>query len=276
LVELANIDVATSIRSNASSYSTPQHSHDNHAMLLLPLTSTMTVNDESLGARRLVERDYFYYVEAGLAHNTCSNRIRQEHIAVYLNKEWQSFLTSGHGLAHARPTASGIWRLSETGNNLSAILARKHARAERDPFGHLGRLVELLAEDCLLTAFTSRPELLGHPGEHGAVLVREAIERIRADLAAPPSLDDLAAELDISRRHLTRLFRDRTGVSVAQFIRSERHREAARLIRETEWSIQQIASQVGLDNSANFATSFRREFGATPSEYRSYTRLARN
>ncbi|MEP3435169.1 MAG: hypothetical protein ABJN75_00060 [Hoeflea sp.] len=90
MVDLSNIEVATCIRCDAINYKTDSHSHDQHAMMLLPVSSTMTVNDEHYGMRRLLERDYFYYVEAGLPHDTWANRSYQEHIAVYLNRDWQS------------------------------------------------------------------------------------------------------------------------------------------------------------------------------------------
>ncbi|POF29128.1 helix-turn-helix protein [Roseibium marinum] len=235
----------------------------------------MTINDEVMGTRRLIEPSYFYYVEAGLSHNTRANRSRQEHIAVYVNSEWQDFLKSTHRDNFSQHKRSGIWNLSKTGVGLARILARKQYETEPDPLNHSNRLVLLLAEDCLMKVQMSEPQLLGHPDEHGTVLVREAIDRIRANLANPLSLEQIAGELEISRRQFTRLFRKRTGRSFAEFVRAERYREAARLLRDTGWSIQQIAFQVGIDNSANFATGFQREIGDTPSSYRAKSALAR-
>ncbi len=70
MVDLANIDAATCIRSDAKNYRMPRHSHDDHAMLLLPITSSISVSDEGDGVHRLVERDYFYYVGAALSDKT--------------------------------------------------------------------------------------------------------------------------------------------------------------------------------------------------------------
>ena len=44
--------------------------------------------------------------------------------------------------------------------------------------------------------------------------------------------------------------------------------QARKLLRETSLAVQVIASDLGYDNAANFATAFRSRFGLSPRDYR--------
>lgn len=43
---------------------------------------------------------------------------------------------------------------------------------------------------------------------------------------------------------------------------------ARRLLEESDWSVERIASPTGFGTAANFRSAFRREVGTTPSTYR--------
>ncbi|TCN38804.1 helix-turn-helix protein [Kribbella orskensis] len=43
---------------------------------------------------------------------------------------------------------------------------------------------------------------------------------------------------------------------------------ARRLLEESDWSVERIASATGFGTAANFRSAFRREVGTTPSTYR--------
>ncbi len=269
MVNLNNAEKVTYVRSIERGYAMPEHVHESHAMLLLPMSATMTISDEESQITRPVEPQFFYFVDAGIPHRTRSNRERQDHLAVYLNAEWQKVVLRESGLVPRARCRSGIWRLTDTGLDLTRILAR-HSD-QRQPFHEVGRsqkIAELLAEVCLALSQTQPPTSLGHPSEHGSALILEALELLRRNLADPPAVDVLAQRLEVSRRHLTRVFRERTGRSIGQFLRHERYSVARRLLVETEWTVQQVAAVVGIENAANFATGFKRQFGVSPSEFR--------
>jgi AraC family transcriptional regulator len=82
------------------------------------------------------------------------------------------------------------------------------------------------------------------------------------------NLDQLAAQVGLSKFHFDRLFKRAIGLSPSRYQIDLRMNEARRLLRETRKSIIDIALDVGYTNPSHFAKLFRRENGLTPSEYR--------
>ncbi|WP_407906387.1 helix-turn-helix domain-containing protein [Escherichia coli] len=72
-----------------------------------------------------------------------------------------------------------------------------------------------------------------------------------------------------SRRHLQRLFRNKTGMSVGDYIRRRRLTRAAMLVRLTGYPLHDIAISVGFDSQPSFNREFRKRFGCSPGIYRS-------
>ena len=58
------------------------------------------------------------------------------------------------------------------------------------------------------------------------------------------------------------------GVTIFEFLREERMKEARHLLASTSLDIQAIALEVGYTSGANFATAFRERFGMSPSAFR--------
>lgn len=91
---------------------------------------------------------------------------------------------------------------------------------------------------------------------------------IDANLASPVTLDDLAGVAGLSRFHLCRAFRETTGFPPHAWLTRARLAAARRLLRGTDLPIGDIARQCGFASPNQFATSFRKGIGVTPSAYR--------
>lgn len=98
--------------------------------------------------------------------------------------------------------------------------------------------------------------------------VRAAIARMRADLAAPLTLADLAAAAGVSTFHFARAFRNAVGEPPLRHRARLRIREACRLLAETDGAIGAIAAQVGYRSPQAFARAFERLCGCAPSLWR--------
>ncbi len=112
-------------------------------------------------------------------------------------------------------------------------------------------------------------------GEIGAQpdeLMAEAQRWLRDRADGPVDLDELTAYLGISRRSLNRRFREASGRPPIRFLQELRIEEASSLLRRSNLSIAEIASRVGYDDAAHFATLYRRLTGQTPSRYRAAVR----
>lgn len=98
--------------------------------------------------------------------------------------------------------------------------------------------------------------------------VAACIERLRQDLSSAPTVHVLARELGMSPTQLTEKFRDEIGESLAKWLLHERLDQACRMIAGGA-PTREVANRLGYSSAQNFATTFRRELGYSPSEYRS-------
>jgi DNA-binding response OmpR family regulator len=105
-------------------------------------------------------------------------------------------------------------------------------------------------------------------------ILRQAMEILRAEMADPPSLLELARRSGTNERILTELFRRHHGMPVFAWLREERYRRACDLLLSTKLSIGEIADAIGYVNAASFTTAFRERYGLTPSAYRNSAGLA--
>lgn len=109
------------------------------------------------------------------------------------------------------------------------------------------------------------PLLAPHSGDP---VISDTIRYIRYHLASKLEIADIAAQVNLSERHLTRLFRQQTGRSVLEFITTERLALACQLLVERKLSVKQVARAVGYPDAHYFTTLFGRKFGKTPTEFR--------
>ena len=102
--------------------------------------------------------------------------------------------------------------------------------------------------------------------------VPEEVTRLRSYVenhyASPITPEDLARVLHCSRSAMYRRFRDCFGVSPSHYINSVRIRRAQFLLTETDRSIGEIATAVGIPDAFYFARLFREITGETATDYR--------
>ncbi|HYG19870.1 MAG TPA: helix-turn-helix transcriptional regulator [Ohtaekwangia sp.] len=84
-----------------------------------------------------------------------------------------------------------------------------------------------------------------------------------------PGLDstDFCKYMGMSQAQLYRKLMALTGMPISDFIQSYRLRKAAVLLRSGEYTIAEVAYQVGFKDPSYFSKCFARHFGATPSQY---------
>ena len=80
-------------------------------------------------------------------------------------------------------------------------------------------------------------------------------------------VEQLCAEVGISRSQLHRKIKEIAGIPTADFIRNIRLNQAARLLREHKVSVADVAYSTGFANQTHFSTVFKKYFGMSPSEY---------
>ncbi|WP_019927735.1 GlxA family transcriptional regulator [Nocardia sp. BMG111209] len=83
------------------------------------------------------------------------------------------------------------------------------------------------------------------------------------------TLEDIAAQANMSSRTLNRRFREQIGTTPLQWLLRSRIRRAQYLLEATDHPIDRIAGQVGFGSPAAFRDRFKRIVGTGPQSYRS-------
>jgi AraC family transcriptional regulator len=99
-------------------------------------------------------------------------------------------------------------------------------------------------------------------------MMRRVRERVYDLQAVTPTVGELAQLAGLSERHLLRLFRERLGVSLVEFVRQARLEKANTLLAASDLPLKEIAYRLGFASHASFATAFRRDAGSTPAAFR--------
>ena len=78
----------------------------------------------------------------------------------------------------------------------------------------------------------------------------------------------MAFELNLSSSQLLRRIKNITGKTATEFIRDTRLQEAAKLIKESQFTASEISFQIGFSSPSYFNKCFHDHFGLTPGEYK--------
>lgn len=101
------------------------------------------------------------------------------------------------------------------------------------------------------------------------VLIERMINIVNTNIANQDfNVETLCGEMGISRTHLHRKMKEIMGITASDFIRNVKLRQACELLKNDDIDIAQIAYAVGFSNSAHFATTFKKHYGVSPSDYR--------
>jgi AraC-like DNA-binding protein len=97
-----------------------------------------------------------------------------------------------------------------------------------------------------------------------------AIERYIKENYTDPSmgLNKISDEFQISESYFSHMFKEKTGVNFSTYLENIRMHEAARLIKETDTSLNELYILVGYNNANSFRRAFKKVYGVTPSAMR--------
>lgn len=105
-------------------------------------------------------------------------------------------------------------------------------------------------------------------------LLKKALTIVDSNIDNPLfGVEKMALEMGMSRTSMHRKIKSITGFSPSEFIRDVRMKKAAQLLINQTDSVAQISLAVGFEDHSYFSKSFKKKFGATPSEYFNSARI---
>ncbi len=101
-----------------------------------------------------------------------------------------------------------------------------------------------------------------------STVVREVIQYLKDNYAQPIRIRDIATQVHMSERHVSRLFLKATNKTIKTYLTDLRLDKACNLLLQMNVPITEVAEQTGYPDMRYFSTLFRRQFGITPSAFR--------
>ncbi|OAJ52313.1 hypothetical protein A6V36_37060 [Paraburkholderia ginsengiterrae] len=255
-------------------YAMPWHWHD-CLMFILPSHGAVELRHEDHRAGIWLSQDRFAVVPSGRAHQTRAGCATHTHVALYLTSDALQKLDAGVGSLsefHRRTRTPILVRRTAAIRTLQELSLQIDVKTYGSAATRQALSSALLMQ-CIGEVIAGTTEPGNSPGAHGMALVAdlEAFVARHADQDIP--LDVLEERFGVSRRHITRLFRQGTGLSIGEFQQRKRYESACRLLAETDLPIGEVAYRVGFESGAALARAMRRIGGHAPSDLR--TKMAR-
>lgn len=103
--------------------------------------------------------------------------------------------------------------------------------------------------------------------EENVLKIRKAKDIVIANMAEPPSLQELSREIGLSMKKLKEGFKQIYGDSVFSFLFDYKMEYARKLLDSGEYNVNEVGLKVGYSTSSHFIAAFKKKFGTTPKKY---------
>lgn len=140
------------------------------------------------------------------------------------------------------------------GRHYDTMIEKVSSREQADAL-----IISMLKDYCSISVFSDK-------GKYSEP-VRRTIWHITADPARKLNLEQLSSMLNMSSSALSRKFHTETGQTISQYQTAFRIRTAQRYLQENDYSITQVAYQVGYTDASYFSKVFTKHVGMSPSDY---------
>ena len=97
--------------------------------------------------------------------------------------------------------------------------------------------------------------------------IKLAKEIIISRMMEPPTLVELAKEVDISLKKLKQGFKQVYGSSVFSFLLDYKMQVSKRLLSSGKYNVNEVALKIGYSTATHFINAFKKKFGTTPKKY---------
>lgn len=99
--------------------------------------------------------------------------------------------------------------------------------------------------------------------------LKSVIKYVELNYASPMTVAQMADLAGFSESHFMKFFKNTMGIPFTSYLNSYRLTMAGRLLLQSDDTILSIAAEVGFENLSYFNRAFKKQYGMTPSAYRS-------
>ena len=103
--------------------------------------------------------------------------------------------------------------------------------------------------------------------ENCAYVIQNIEKYIEENLDKKLSLTDIAESIHMNKSYISRMFKEKAGENLFDYINKRKIAKAKQLIKNNELRMYEIALNVGMEDTAYFSRVFKKYEGISPSEY---------
>lgn len=166
-----------------------------------------------------------------------------------------------------RPKDYTIQTTTRLREHLLAIIKKPNA-SKAFIIGHFHLFFHALLENSAVPEVHSSADI-----SIANLYISEATRYISNQYPNIRTLDEISSYCNITRSHLTRLFKNILHTSLQEYLTQHRINKAMELLINTDLPVYQISAQVGYENDLNFLRAFKKRTGVSPSVWRKQKRL---
>lgn len=227
-----------------------------------PIPQTFDLQDENIVGFAQKAGPFSYTIHSDAPY--CSQSIS---FTKDFFRQAEAFFPEETPLLKERLTQPSVNNLPiEAGSILRSLSAARANRADAMLFfsSRVLDVVRIIVED----AMEEKQAQAAAESSSSRSLVQEAQRLIEANLGKDLSVTLLAQQLYVSKTRLCAVFKQETGLGVAEYIRSRRMDTAAELLLSTGLSVAEIAHAVGYPRQSSFTDAFRLCKAMSPTQWR--------
>lgn len=216
-----------------------------------------------------VKADELCVLPGGIAHRERARRTNTEYRSIIVNFYNKTVYVHGaHDDGQGRPAADNMYFFTTPlYHDLITVLERVCALADDQAVDNRVAIRALLVATLALVAqLVESPQSQPSPVRDIVTRCQWLVKRHASHETL--SIGWLAKELELSPNHLSRVFSEKTGERLGEYIACVRIQNATDGLRSTQLSVKAIGAACGFRDTSYFCRVFRQTVGMTPQDFR--------
>lgn len=215
------------------------------------------------------------FINYGQTHAFCADR-EMVYYNILLEPEAVSekIINADNAFAILSLTAFSDFSLADTSNPFVSFSCAEREKLEyvlcemyrEYQSSDSGRATVLKSYLSILLAYIFRKMLPG--GDRADAAPSEMLRYIETHFNENLTLSALAKKCFYSPKYFSRVFKERYGITVSEYIQKKRMEKGRELLENTDRTVEEISSMVGYCDATHFYKYFKRFYGITPKEHR--------
>ena len=215
------------------------------------------------------------FINYGQTHAFCADR-EMVYYNILLEPEAVSekIINADNAFAILSLTAFSDFSLADTSNPFVSFSCAEREKLEyvlcemyrEYQSSDSGRATVLKSYLSILLAYIFRKMLPG--GDRADAAPSEMLRYIETHFNENLTLSALAKKCFYSPKYFSRVFKERYGITVSEYIQKKRMEKGRELLENTDRTVEEISCMVGYCDATHFYKYFKRFYGITPKEHR--------